>query len=52
MISFYEVFGTALQTLLHKLHRGATPKKTRVCGAPLLGAHTTPQFFLEQNAWS
>ena len=29
------VFGTAPQTLLHKLHRGAAPQKTGVCGVPL-----------------
>ena len=29
------VFGTAPQTLLHKLHRGAGPQKTGVCGVPL-----------------
>jgi hypothetical protein len=30
-----EVFGTAPQTLLHKLHHGAALQKTGVCGAPL-----------------
>ena len=29
------VFGTAPQTLLHKLHHGAAPQKPRVYGAPL-----------------
>jgi len=29
------VFGTALQTLLHKLHYRAAPQKTEVCGVPL-----------------
>jgi len=33
--------------LLHKLHHGAAPQKTRV-----LGALTTPLFFLELSAWS